>query len=68
MLFWVLIRKIWLPRPIYQALPWIAALVGAAGFVAAGPSKLMVLASWVLMSYGMVIMVVRTALGGLSHV
>lgn len=69
MLLWMWIRqKIWLPRPIYQVLPWIASLVGAAGFVAAGPNTLMVLVSWVVMSYGLLIMVVRTALGGLSHV
>lgn len=68
MMVLMVLRQIWIPQPLYWALPWVAATVGAAGIVASGPSVGLLAVSWAVMSYGMVIMVVRLALGGLSHV
>ena len=62
-----LMRKIWIPTRLYNALPWAAKVVGAAGFVAAGPSMLMVVVSWAVMTYGLLIMALRMCLGGLSN-
>lgn len=67
MLVLMLWKRIWIPEPLYKALPVLAGLVGVAGFVASGPSMLMVLVSSGLLTYGLLIMLVRMCLEGLSN-
>lgn len=67
MMVLMLFKQIWIPQPMYRALPWVAGVVGAAGFVAAGPSMLMVVLSLAVMTYGLLIMALRMCLGGLSN-
>lgn len=67
MMVLMLFKQIWIPQPLYRGLPWAAGVVGAAGFVAAGPSMLMVVVSWAVMTYGLLIMALRMCLRGLSN-
>lgn len=67
MLVLMLWKRIWIPEPLYKALPGLAGLVGVTGFVASGPSMTLALVSWAVMSYGLLIMGLRMCLGGLSN-
>lgn len=67
MLVLMLWKRIWIPEPLYKALPVLAGLVGVTGFVASGPSMTLALVSWAVMSYGLLIMGLRMFLGGLSN-
>ena len=59
-----MLKRIWIPIWLYRGLPWAAGVVGAAGFMASGASLLVVLLSWALMTYGVLIMGLRMCLGG----
>jgi hypothetical protein len=67
MMVLMLFKQILIPQPLYRALPWVAGVVGAIGFVAAGQSMLLLAASCAVMTYGLLIMVVRMCLEGLSN-
>lgn len=67
MLAMMMLKEIWIPQPMYRALPWVAAAVGAIGMLEAGKSMGMLAVSGPLMTYGLLVLVVRMSWGGLSN-
>lgn len=62
-----LLQQIWIPQPLYRALPCVAGLVGFAGIQAAGKSVGMLVIACPVMTYGLLVLVVRMSWGGLSN-
>lgn len=67
MMVLMLFKQIWIPQPMYRALPMVASVVGAIGMLEAGKSMGMLAVSGPLMTCGLLVMVVRMSWGGLSN-